>query len=82
MEGENEKSRTESGEGNWYLGIRHGNFRPMAGPYRTRQEADAVLGECQRLASQIDPYTWIMTWETARFRHYDKPGRLNHLLGR
>ncbi len=69
-------------ESGWYIAVRLPNptrFKLMAGPYDTRDQADAVAEQCKDLAYQVDGFLWFADWGTGRFKTRE-PGQLNRLL--
>lgn len=70
---------TESG---WYIAVKKPNptrFVLMAGPYDTRQDADAQADRCKEIAYQVDGFLWFETWGTGLFKTRE-PGQLNRLM--
>ena len=66
----------------WYHGFFDGTcFIPIAGPFATREEADAVHDQAVRSAFDIDVRSWFGTWGTARLPNGDRAGVLNAQLG-
>jgi hypothetical protein len=66
---------------NWYIATKEHDdtYRLWAGPYDTREAADAVAEQVKAIAYEIDGYLWWATWGTGRF-DTDQPGKLNNRL--
>jgi hypothetical protein len=66
----------------WYIAIvRHKRLVPVAGPFPTRGQADAVSAKAKRLAYDIAPFTWFDHWATIRTAAGKHRGVLNGRLG-
>ena len=66
----------------WYHGFLDGTcFIPIAGPFASRAEADAIHDQAVRSAFDIDARSWFATWGTAQLANGDHAGLLNSQLG-
>ena len=66
----------------WYIAIvRDKRLVPVAGPFPTRGQADAISTKAKRLAYDIAPFTWFDHWATIRTATGKHRGILNDRLG-
>lgn len=66
----------------WYDGFVKGDrFIPVAGPFRTREEADAIHHRAAVEADKMHPGLWFETWGVASYLSGEWRGKLNDLLG-
>lgn len=65
-----------------YVTVRHaGRYGLLAGPYRTRQEAEAMVEPVRQLAATVNDRAHWYSYGTARVTTQSpRPGKLNHLL--
>ena len=74
--------------GNWtdgpcfYVTVVDGpKWAPLAGPFRTREEAVARVEECRELALKVDLWSHFYWFGTAKMQDGHVEGRFNKELG-
>ena len=53
----------------------------VAGPFRTKEEAAAILDRARTVAYAVDPMSWFYNWGSCRWKNGYREGALNDRLG-
>lgn len=71
----------------WYLYLYDGPIEKphkqclAAGPFSTREEADARLEDAREAAGEIDSWTHFYHWATILLPDDSRQGKLNEIMG-